>query len=179
MTKRPALVPARGGRRDGPPQSDLRAPRPAGPPGWSPRGGAAHRPAPPPRQTDPPAARPRPAPGAAKQPQPSMEQGGMRGATPPAMKGGQGQGAQTTPPEKGGEEPGHDPPSSPLPPLPPFRPAGCRSWATEAPAPIPPQRPGGSPPSPRRGPGARGGNAAKPVRHAPPRPHPDRQADPC
>ena len=145
-------------------------PLPPGAPRPSPRGGAAHRPAPP-RQTDPPAAsKTAPGPGAAKQPRPSMQQGGMRGATPPAMKGGQGRGPQTTAPEEDGEGPQRDPPPPP-PALPLIRPTGCRRRGTEALSLCPPPGPGGSPPSPRKGRGARGGNAAKAVHRAPPRPH--------
>ena len=45
----------------------------------------------------------------------------MRGATPLAMKGGQGRRQQTTPREEGGEEPRRNPPPSPPTPPPPAR----------------------------------------------------------
>ena len=76
--KRPALVPDREGRRDGRQQSDLPAPRPAGPPGRALEGGRRTDPPPPARLTRQRPARPRPAPGVAEQPRPGMQQGGMR-----------------------------------------------------------------------------------------------------
>ena len=126
MTKRPGLVPARAGRRDGPQQSNLPAPRPARPPGGAPKGGAAHRPPSPPRQTDPPAAG-QTAPGARSCHTAPAEHAAGKNARRHAAghEGGPGPGAIDHLPEEGGEEPGRDSP----PPLPPhllLRPAGCR-----------------------------------------------------
>ena len=76
-------------------------------------------------------------------------------------------------------------PPSPLPQLPPVRPAVCRRQATGAPALYPPPRPGGSPPSPRKGRGAGGGGRRQGSTPRAPTPPPacshgrrDRQADP-
>ena len=150
------------GARPGKAERRTSAERPSRPlprraPRTSPRGGAAHQPPPPPpRLTHQRPTRPCPAPGAATQPRLSMQQEGMRGATLPAMKGGQGRGPQTTTPEEGGEEPRRRPPP-PLPPLPPLRPAGCRRRATEAPALYPPKGQGEVPPPLGRTGGGRGG----------------------
>ena len=57
MTKRPALVLARGGRRDGPQQSNVPTSHPARPPSRAPEESRpTDHPPPPPGQTDPPAA---------------------------------------------------------------------------------------------------------------------------
>ena len=55
-----------------------------------------------------------------------MRQGGMRNATPPVMRGGQGRGPQATPPEEDGGEPRRDPPPPPTSPPSVPRDAGDR-----------------------------------------------------
>ena len=157
MTKRPALVPALGERRDRPQQSNLPAPGPAGPPGRAPEEGRrTDHPPPPPRQTNPPAAG-QAAPGARGCQIAPAEHAAGRDA--PAMKGGLGQGPQATPPEGGGEETRRDPPPLLSPHLPPLRPAGCQRRATGAPALYPPAA-GGKSPLPPKGPRPPGGDAA-------------------
>ena len=109
-------MPALGGAERRTEAQEPPRPPPHSPPGRAPDEGAAHQTTPlPARLTDQQPARPRSAPGAAKQPRPSMRQGGMRGPTPPVMRGGQGRGPRATPPEEGGEEPrrDHPPPLSP------------------------------------------------------------------
>ena len=85
----------------------------------------------------------------------------MRGATRLAMKGGLGRGPQTTPLEGGSEEPRRDPPPPSSPPLPPRQPARFpeTDWGARGKSPLP-----------LKGPRRPGGNAAKPVLHAPQRP---------
>ena len=70
------------------------------PPRWAPKAEPPRRsgaPTPPPQTHQRPAT-PRLAPGAATQPRQSKQQGGIRGATPPAMRGGPGPGATAQPP---------------------------------------------------------------------------------
>ena len=148
MTKRPALVPAWGGRRDEPQQSNLPAPRPAGPPGRAPEEGRrTYHPPRPARLTHQRPVRPRPAPGAAKQPRPSMQQGAMRGATLLVMKGARAGGHRPPPPEEGGEGPRHNPPRSPPSPPPPAR--GMPETSHGDTRTLPPPRAGGMSPPPR------------------------------
>ena len=94
-------------------------PRPARPPGHCSGEDGSQAAPPPPRQADPPAA------GGARRPGLPHDLGRTRtpGGGAPATKGGLGRGPQAAPPEDGGGEPRRDPPS-PIPPLPPFRPAG-------------------------------------------------------
>ena len=152
MTKRPALVPARGGRRDEPQQSDLPAPAPRGPRTEPPRRGRAPTTPPPsPWQTDPPAA----------------------GQTAPGARA-----CHTAPAEHAAgrdarrQAAGHDgatpPPRSP--PNPPLRSAGCRRRATEAPALYPLLGQGEVPPPPERAaaPGGERRKASTPGAPTPP-----------
>ena len=137
-------------------------PQPRGAPGPSLRGGTAHRPSPPPRQADSPAAG-QAAPGARgcrTTPAEQVYLGGMRRRRKGDWAGGHRPAPRRREVGNYGATP---PPISPPSPPPARGPQGRR------PSTLPRQR--GCPPSPRRGRGARGGDAAEPVRHAPPRPH--------
>ena len=96
-------------------------------------------------------------------------------ATPLARRGGQSRGPQATPLEEGGGEPGATPPLSPhSPPSGPRDagdgPRGRRSLPPQGQV-KPPPHPPPPPPQKKKSRGAQEGNAAKPVRHAPPRCH--------
>ena len=147
QTKRPTLVPARGGRRNRPQQGDLPAPRPAGPPGRAPEGGRrTDHPRPPPgRLTHRRPARPRPAPGAAKRPRPNTHTWGGCASE----EGGSGPGATGHPPG-GGRWGTTARLPLPSPPTTPLRPAGRQKQATGAPDLNPPQGRGDVPPPPER-----------------------------
>ena len=123
-----------------------RNPHCRGPPGEPlMRGSAPTNPPPAARLTQQRPARPRLAPGADKQHRPSMRQGGMRGAEPPAMRSSQGRGPWATAP--GGEWQGttaQPPPSSPPASPPPARGmpetghGGARALAPPKPGEVPP-----------------------------------------
>ena len=181
QTKRPALVPARGGRRNRPHQGDLPAPRQTGPPRQAPEGGRRYdHPSPPARLTHRQPAVQRPSPGAAKRPRPNKYTlGGMR-----RRRGGDWAGGHRPCPRRR-EVGNHDAilplPSPHSPPLARGRPETDHRGA----GPPPPPRQGGRPPSPRKGHGARGGGTLLSPYATPPGPPPacsqggrDRQANP-
>ena len=143
----PALLPARGGQRDGPRQSDPPPPRPP----RHPSGGGHSRASPPPpsRQAGPPAAGGTRRPGLPRDPDRTRTPGGYV----PTTKGGLGTGPQAASPREGGGEPRRDPP--PLSPQPPRRPASHGG----AGPPAPPEAEGMIPPPAGRtaAPGREGG----------------------
>ena len=130
----PAMLPARGGQRDGPRQNDPPAPQPPG----RPSRGAAH---------GPPLLFPPPAPAAGRTPRPGLLHDPDRTRTPegeaPATNGGLGRRPQAAPPREGSGEPQRDPQTClPTPP------SGLQ--ATGAPTPTPPETEGMIPPPPGR-----------------------------
>ena len=141
----PAMLPARGGQRDGPRQHDPPPPRPPG----HPPGGAARGPPPPPPPGWPAGGGQPHDPGRTR----SQE------SDAPATSGGLSRGPRAAPHRGGGGEPRLDPPRSPNPS---HRPA---SQGDAGPHPLPGR--GSDPPSPRQDRGARKGGQSRARLHAP------------